>query len=88
MTDDAPPSLPQRKKLPFEQQQRPVGAAMQRGVLLLIYGLMAVGLGGVALYMASVNHMPLTSGYVAAPAIGAVWFGLRLFMMLNSRKSD
>ena len=87
MTNDAPPPvIPPRKKLSFEEG-RPMGNVVQQGALL-VYGLLAVGLGGLAFYMAMVNHMPLASGYVAAPAIGAVWFALRLFMMLNSRKSD
>ena len=84
MTNDAPPPvIPPRKKLPFEEQQRPFGNAMQQGALL-IYGLLAVGLAGLAFYNGAVQRLPLA--YVAAPAIGAVWFGLRLFMMLNSRK--
>jgi hypothetical protein len=45
-----------------------------------------MALAGLAFYMAMVRHMDPTSGYVAAPLIGAVWFGLRLFMSLNSRK--
>ena len=85
MTNDAPPPpLPQRKRLPFEQE-RPIGGAMQQGAVL-IYALLTVGLAGLAFYMAAVQHMPVVSGYVAGPSIGAVWFGLRLFMMLNSRK--
>jgi len=84
MTNDAPPPIQPRKKLSFEQE-RPLGNAVQQGAVL-VYALLAVGLAGLAFYMASINHMPLVSGYVAAPAIGAVWFGLRLFMMLNSRK--
>jgi hypothetical protein len=88
MTDNgAPqPAYPPRKKLSFERE-RPVGNVMQQGALL-VYGLLTVGLAGLAFYMANVNHMALLSGYVVAPAIGAAWFALRLFMMLNSRKSD
>lgn len=86
MTNDEapPPIIPPRKKLSFEQQ-RPAGDARRQGALL-VYGLLTVALVGLAFYMAVVRHMEPTSGYVAAPLIGAVWFGLRLFMSLNSRK--
>jgi len=85
MTDSGtPPVIPPRKKLSFEQEQ-PRGAALQQGTLFL-YGVIAIALGGVAFYMAVIDHRPLLSGYVIAPAIGAAWFALRLFMMLNSRK--
>jgi hypothetical protein len=33
-----------------------------------------------------IEQRPLMSGWVAAPAIGALWFGLRLFMILGSRR--
>jgi hypothetical protein len=71
-----------RSRLPFEE--KPFGGAVQRGAVLL-YGVLTVGLIGLALYMWQVVGHPLVSGYVAAPAIGAIWFGLRLFMMLGSR---
>jgi hypothetical protein len=48
-----------------------------------VYVFAAVGCAGVAAYMAAVQGRPLTSAYVAAPAIGAVWFGLRTIMMLG-----
>lgn len=82
--EEPPPVIPPRKKLPFEQE-RPTGDA-RRQAAVFVYGLLAVALAGIAFYMAMVRHMPPTSGYVAAPLIGAVWFGLRLFMSLNSRK--
>ena len=57
-----------------------------RRVALVVYSSLAAGLTGVALYMAFVAEHKLTSAYVAAPAIGALWFGLRLFMILGSRR--
>lgn len=74
---------PRRKaRLPFEE--RPFGGAARRGALL-IYAVLTAGLVGVALYMALMVGHPLTSAYVAGPAIGALWFALRLFMIWGSR---
>jgi hypothetical protein len=75
--------LPRVKgRLPFDPKafDRPV----QRGALFL-YGMLTAGLAGLAVYMATIVGHALTSAYVAAPAIGALWFGLRLFMMLGKR---
>jgi hypothetical protein len=87
VSEEAPPEpskrLPQVKgRLPFDPKafDRP----LQRGVVFL-YALLTLGLAGLAVYMAlGVGHA-LTSAYVAAPTIGALWFGLRLFMMLGKR---
>jgi hypothetical protein len=88
MTDVDPPppppsDLPRTKtRLPFEPN--PFGSTVQRGAIFL-YGVITAALAAVAVYMfARVGH-PLFSGYVLAPAIGAIWFGLRLFMMLAKR---
>lgn len=83
MSEERPPSLPRPKaRLPFEP--KPFGGAVQRGAVL-IYGVLTAGLIGLALYMGLVVGHPLMSGYVAAPAVGAAWFGLRLFMVLGSK---
>ena len=58
---------------------------MRQG-MVFVYAALAVGLAGLAVYMGLVAGRPLVSGYVAAPAIGAMWFGLRLFMMLGARR--
>jgi hypothetical protein len=68
--------------LPFEEN--PFRAAARPGVLL-VYAALTAGLVGVALYMALVERHALTSGYVAGPGIGALWFALRLFMIWGSR---
>ncbi|MBL8544072.1 MAG: hypothetical protein JNJ63_09695 [Hyphomonadaceae bacterium] len=80
-----PPSREPRVKarLPFEPQPFKGGT---RPVVLVLYAALTLGLLGLALYMGLVERLPLTSGYVAAPAIGALWFGLRLFMVFGSRR--
>ena len=85
MSEERPPGegLPRRRsRLPFEE--KPFGGAAKQGALL-IYAVLTLGLIAVALYMALVVGHPLTSGYVAGPGIGALWFGLRLFMIWGSR---
>lgn len=85
MTDAEPPrpDLPRIKgRLPFDPN--PFGRSVQRGAIYL-YAVIAAILVAVAVYMGAVVGHPLFSGYVLAPAIGALWFGLRLFMMLTKR---
>jgi sulfite exporter TauE/SafE len=81
VSDTAPPNLPPRKKLAVEQ---PLRSATLNSGRLLIYALVAVVLGGLAAYNALVQNLELTSPYVIAPAIGAVWFALRLVMIWSS----
>ena len=86
MTDTPPPPrkpLPTAKsRLPFDPN--PFGRTVQRGTIY-IYAVIAAVLIGIAVYMHAVVGHPLFSGYVLAPAIGALWFGLRLFMLLGKR---
>ncbi|WP_395647306.1 hypothetical protein [Terricaulis sp.] len=80
---EPPPNTPRAKaRLPFEEKPFRSG---QKNARLFLYGVLTLGLAGLAAYMALVMRMPLTSGYVAAPAVGALWFGLRTFMSLNVR---
>ncbi len=80
---DKPPHLPgTRSRLPFEPQ--PFKGGLRRGAVF-IYGVLAVGLAGLAVYMGVLQHHPLTSPYVLAPGVGAIWFALRLFMTLAPR---
>ena len=85
MSDAGPPRelYPRRSRLPVEMN--PFGGAMKRGAVLL-YGLLTVGLIGLAAYMALVRGLPLTSGYVAAPAVGAIWPALRHFVTMAPRR--
>ena len=81
MSAGPPPNLPPRKKLAIEQPMR-----MDRAVggRLLVYGALTVVLISVSAYNAFIQHLPFTSPYVIAPAVGAVWFALRLFMIWSS----
>ncbi len=82
MSEDGPPELPRIKaRLPFAQSGTKLGAGARRAGFA-IYSALTLGLIGVAAYMGAVAGHPLTSPYVVAPAIGATWFGLRLFMTL------
>ena len=84
MSDAPPPGSTPRRKLDVEQ---PIGiGGFAKNGAAAVYGLSALILAGIAVYMAVVEQRPLMTGWVAAPAIGAVWFGLRLFMILGSRK--
>ncbi|UPT64960.1 MAG: hypothetical protein M0D54_10980 [Hyphomonadaceae bacterium JAD_PAG50586_4] len=79
-----PPPLPRTKgRLPFDPNA--FSRAPQKGAAVAVYGVLTLGLLGVAAYMALVEQRPLASGYVAGPAIGAAWFALRLFMSLAPR---
>lgn len=84
MSEERPPErLPRPKgRLPFEE--KPFDGTVKRGALW-VYAALTAALVGVALYMALVVGHPLTSAYVAGPGIGALWFGLRLFMIWGSR---
>lgn len=83
MSDQPPPNLPPRRKLDVEQ---PLGIGGMRQGAVVVYAIATLVLIGVAFYMAVVEQRSLTSAWVAAPAIGAAWFGLRTFMTMNSGK--
>lgn len=57
-----------------------------RSAGLMVYGAVAIIMAVIAVYMAAVAGYPLGSIQVAGPAIGALWFGLRVFMLLASRE--
>ena len=84
------PTPPERGRQPRVKGRLPFSApdasraAMRQGALV-VYGLLTAGLIGLALYMALVQQRPVMSPWVASPAIGAVWFALRLFMIWGSR---
>ncbi len=87
MTDANPPPRPElprvKGRLPFDPNAFGKGAQRRGGVY--IYAIITAALVAIAVYMGVVEGRPLFSGYVLAPAIGALWFGLRLFMMLGKR---
>ncbi|HRO02581.1 MAG TPA: hypothetical protein PLS69_03125 [Terricaulis sp.] len=77
-------ALPRVKgRLPFEAPgaKRP---SMKQSALL-VYGVITFGLIALAVYMAVFERLPLMSPWVLAPAIGSLWFVLRLFMIWGSR---
>lgn len=81
MTVDPPPNLPPRRKLAIEQ---PLGGSALKSGKLFLYAAVAIVLGGLAAYNGLVQELDLTSPYVIAPAIGAVWFALRLLMIWSA----
>ncbi len=84
MSEERPAQTPATKaRLPFDPA--PFGGAVRSGALVL-YSLLTIGLAVFALYMGVVGGHSFAGGYVAAPAIGAMWFALRVFMILGSRK--
>ncbi|MGE0595190.1 MAG: hypothetical protein AB7P07_02390 [Hyphomonadaceae bacterium] len=79
-----PPAYRPRKRLPIETQRIGAGSNVRRtGVV--IYAILVLMLAGMAFYMGAIERHPLTSPYVAGPAVGAAWFALRLFMTLAPR---
>ena len=86
MNEERSPQLPRIKtRLPFSERPSTPGAAALQRASLAIYAVLAIGLSGLAIYNATIADHALTSPYVVAPAIGAAWFGLRLFMSLAPR---
>lgn len=53
---------------------------------LWLYAAAVVCFVAVAGYMFVIDRQPISSPYVAAPSIGALWFGLRFFMMFGAGK--
>ena len=87
MSEDAPPPGPPN---PLENRLRVEYAPMAmpftggQGKALLFVAIIAA-CGGASAYMYFVQHMPLTDMLVIGPAVGALWFVLRLFMTLTPR---
>lgn len=81
MSVEQPPNLTPRKKLAVERQ---LGGSALNSSKLMIYALITVILAGLAAYNALIQAMDWTSPYVIAPAVGAVWFALRLFMIWSA----
>jgi hypothetical protein len=84
---NAPPSNEppgKRRRVEFEPMALPFAGG--RGKPLL-FASVVLGCAAVAAYMYFVQHMPLMDMRVVAPAVGALWFGLRLFMTLTPKIS-
>lgn len=84
MSEKPPPLYRPQRRQSYEPQ-RIGGASNVRRVGGVVYAILALLLAGVAVYMAVIERHPLASPYVAAPAVGAAWFALRLFMTMAPR---
>ncbi len=83
MSNSTPPPMYQRRasRSPLTPI-RPLGG---KGGKVFVFAVVAALCGAGAAYMALVQRMPLTDMRVVAPAIGALWFGLRVFMGLTPK---
>ncbi|HCK84927.1 MAG TPA: hypothetical protein DHW63_10555 [Hyphomonadaceae bacterium] len=82
MSEVSPPEPP-RPRVRFEPIRFGVAAG---GARVALYGAIVVVMVTLAGYMILIEGHPLASPYAIGPAIGALWFALRLFMILSSRK--
>lgn len=74
-----------KSRLPFGERPKTPGGGALRRIGPTVYGVLTVGLAGLTGYMHLVQGHALTSPYVVAPGVGALWFALRLFMTLAPR---
>lgn len=83
MSNPTPPPMYQRRasRSPLTPI-RPLGG---KGGKVFVFAVLAVLCGAGSAYMALVQRMPLTDMRVVAPAIGALWFGLRVFISLTPK---
>ena len=83
MTNETPPPLYQRRA--SRSPIAPMKPLSGKGGKVFVFAVLAVLCGAGAAYMARVQYMPLTDMRVVAPAIGALWFGLRVFISLTPK---
>ena len=86
MSEDTPPPNPleKRRRVEYPPMAMPFTGGGQQGKTWLFVAIVVV-CAGVSAYMYFVQHMPLTDMRVIGPAMGALWFVLRLFMTLTPR---
>jgi hypothetical protein len=86
MSEPTPPTNPleKRRRVEYEPMAMPFTGGGRQGKTLLFVAIVVV-CAGVSAYMYFVQHMPLTDMRVIGPAMGALWFVLRLFMTLTPR---
>lgn len=80
-----PPSPPLYQRRPSRSRLEPMKPLSGKGGKLFLFAVLAAVCGAAAAYMALVQRMPLTDMRVVAPGIGALWFGLRVFMSLTPK---
>jgi hypothetical protein len=83
MAEPKPPPLYQRR--PTRSALTPMRPLSGKGGKVFVFAVLAVICGAGAAYMALVQRMPITDMRVVAPSIGALWFGLRVFMGLTPK---
>lgn len=84
MSDATPPPNPLERRRRVEYAPMAMPFTGNAGKPLLFLAIIAA-CGGAAAYMYFAQHMPLTDMRVIGPAMGALWFVLRLFMTLTPR---
>lgn len=84
MSKQTPPTNPleKRRRVEYTPMAMPFTGG---GGKTLLFVAIVVACGGAAAYMYFVQHMPLTDMRVIGPAMGGLWFVLRLFMTLTPR---
>ena len=83
MAGPTPPPVYQRR--PSRSPLEPIKPLSGKGGKLFLFAVLAVLCGAASAYMALVQRMPLMDMRVVAPAIGALWFGLRVFISLTPK---
>lgn len=83
MSTPTPPPLYQRRAP--RSPLTPMKPLSGKGGKVFIFAVLAALCGAGAAYMALVQRMPFTDMRVVAPAIGALWFGLRVFISLTPK---
>ncbi|MFT3726679.1 MAG: hypothetical protein QM759_02515 [Terricaulis sp.] len=82
-TNPPPPQSPYpKRRIAYEPMPMPFSGGRGKS---LMFASVVVGCAGLAVYMYFVQHMPAMDPRVIAPAVGALWFGVRLFMTLTPK---
>ncbi len=79
---DGPNALDNRRRVEFPPMPMPFTGGQGKTLVFLSIVVICLAAAG---YMFFVQHMPWSDMRVIAPAIGALWFALRLFMTLTPR---
>ena len=82
MNEPVSPPPPPPTGYPQRRRYVPPSARVPRPAQMWFFAIVASGCAAAALYMGFIVGHPLTSPYVVAPGVGALWFALRLFMLL------